>query len=359
VQKQVEQQQLLLKEVNAQLEKKGFLVADNKPTHIILRPRRGEMRKQRNGKLLYAMVDYELLNRTPEYEEHVKRPGRSKYLQLQKQRFKPEGRVEWPPGLSQTDVLGVDYVYGKAESTGGTLWVVGKLPELFSYFLPEKWRFKQVNLSQRRQTYYVQSKDRIHLVWEVSRLGELAQETDENRAIYERLVRYGFNTPFEEFAYALELRKRGMPTTYPRAIYRTGQEVQLPNCLVDEGRFEKLRGVKMPDGQPLLRLDRDYILIWGYWRGLEDEQAPGETGYWTPIDAEQAVAKGLIAPTLLPDLVARQCESLKRVGFEDLTLCGRHILLSYIPEGSIKLDESGQVELRQCNFEMVRPLGTA
>jgi hypothetical protein len=305
---------------------------------------------------MYAMVDYELLNRTPQYEEIVKRPGRSKYLQLQKQRFNPEPQPEYPDELKPMDVLGVDYVYGRSESTGGSLWVVGKHPDLFNYFMPEKWRYKQVNLSQRRQTYYVQSKDRIHLVWQVSRLGELASETAENTAQYEEMVRFGYNSPFEEFAYAQELRKRGMLTTYPRAIYRTGQEVQLPNCVVDESRFEHLKKLTTPDGQPLLRLDRDYILIWGYWRGLEDDQAPDETGYWTPIDVEQAAAKGLISQAFVAELVERQRRRLREAGYEDLTLRGSHILLSYIPEGPIKLDADGQVELRQCNFEMIRPV---
>ena len=34
--------------------------------------------------------------------------------------------------------MGVDYVYGEVESTGGALWVVGRDPVLFDYFLPEK-----------------------------------------------------------------------------------------------------------------------------------------------------------------------------------------------------------------------------
>ncbi len=353
-QRQIQEQQAILKKVNVDLEKKGFMVADNKPTHIILRPRRGEPRKQRDGQFLYGLVDYELLTRTPEYEEVVKKSSRSQYLQLQKTRFNPPQPVIFPVDLKPTAVLNVEYVYGRSESTGGSLWVVGKNPALFNYFLPEKWRYKQVNLSHRRQTYYVQSKDRIHLVWEVSRLGELLEERAEIRSRYEQIVRYGFNSPFEEFAFALELRRRGVSTTYPRAIYMTGQEVQLPTCVIDENRFEHLRKLQTPDGQPVLRLDRDYILIWGYWRGLEDEHAPDETGYWTPIDAGRAAAKGLIPAAELPRIVERHRDNLARAGFEDLTLNGEHILMSYIPEGAIKRDRTGEYELRQCNFEMVR-----
>ena len=357
-QRQIQEQQSLLAKVNSDMEAKGFMVADNKPTHIILRTDKDGLRRRRNGEVMYGVIDYELLARTPQYEEAIKAQGRSRYLVLQSTRFTPPADVEYPAGVSPTNVLGVDYVYGRAESTGGRVWVVGRNPELFNYFLPERWRYKQVNLSHRRQTYYVQSKDRIHLVWEVSRVGELLQESPSLRSRYEAILRHGFNSPFEEVAYALELRKKGVLTTYPRAIYMTGQEVQLPNCVVDESRFESHRALVAPDGKPLLRLDRDYILIWGYWRGLEDIDAPTESRHLTPIDAARAAAKGLVSEKMLPEIIERHRANLAKAGYEDLTLNGEHILMSYIPEGPIKRDESGEFELRQCNFEMVRRLPT-
>lgn len=353
--RQVQEQQSILQQVNADLERKGFMVADNKPTHIILRPNNGLYRRRRDGSVMYGLVDYELLTRTPEYGESVKRVQRSRYLQLQKTRFDP-GDVEFPEDLAPTNVLGVDYVWGKAQSTGGSIWVVGKNPELFSYFLPEKWRFKQVNLSLRRQTYYVQTKDRIHLVWEVSRLGEIPLEGGQWDHRFEEIVRFGFNSPFEEFALALELQRRGIKVTYPRAIYMTGSELQAPTSIIDDNRYEKLAGHRAPDGEAMLRMDRDYIVIWGYWRGLEDDYATEEVGHWTPIDLTRAAAKGLISTRQLVEQIDRQRQRLAQAGFEDLTLNGNHILLSYIPEGKIKLDADGQYELRQCNFELVRPL---
>ena len=130
--------------------------------------------------MLYGLVDYELLNRTPEYEEVGEAAAKSRYLQLQKTRFAREP-VEFPVELRPTQVLGVDYVYGKAESTGGRLGGRARTPSCSLISFPEKWRFRQVKLSHRRQTYYVQSKDRIHLVWEVSRLGELLEDTADRR----------------------------------------------------------------------------------------------------------------------------------------------------------------------------------
>jgi len=120
-QRQIDEQQKLLKQVNADLEKKGFMVADNKPTHIILRTvraREGRVQKKRNGSMLYGLIDYELLQRTPAHEEVVKKSQRSRYLQLQKSRFNPPAGTAFPAGLKPTEVMGVDYVYGRSESTG-------------------------------------------------------------------------------------------------------------------------------------------------------------------------------------------------------------------------------------------------
>ena len=47
--------------------RKGFFVQDNKPHHIIIRPTHDhESIKDRNGNILYALVDFELLERTPQ-----------------------------------------------------------------------------------------------------------------------------------------------------------------------------------------------------------------------------------------------------------------------------------------------------
>ena len=51
------------------------------------------------------------------------------YLVSQAQRFKT--REQSPPGLTQVTIMGVDYVYGQVESTGGALWVGGRGPVLW------------------------------------------------------------------------------------------------------------------------------------------------------------------------------------------------------------------------------------
>jgi hypothetical protein len=58
----------LVRRVHNELAAKGFRVLDTKPSHIILRDRDARGLIRRNGRLTYAMVDFELLQRTDEYQ---------------------------------------------------------------------------------------------------------------------------------------------------------------------------------------------------------------------------------------------------------------------------------------------------
>jgi hypothetical protein len=144
--------------VEKEMGQKGFSVKDRKPHHIILRPRgEGRLVKNRLGNLLYAVIDYELLVRTPERDEAVKKAKRVNYLVRQKNRFVMGSPKPTPPHLKQVNILGVNYIYGRAEITGGSLWVVGKDPDLFDYFLPERWESTQrTKLSSHHEIFFKQ-----------------------------------------------------------------------------------------------------------------------------------------------------------------------------------------------------------
>ena len=62
----------LTKRVESELKQKGFKVLDHKPSHIILREdSHGELLRH-DGELVYALVDFELLMRTEEYEDYLR-----------------------------------------------------------------------------------------------------------------------------------------------------------------------------------------------------------------------------------------------------------------------------------------------
>ena len=210
----------LYERATTELEHKGYRVRDNKPQHIIVRPSGdGRLAQDRLGKTLYGLIDFELLERTPQKEEAMRAAKRHEYLVRQAHRFKTHEK--FPPGLTQVNIMGVDYVYGQVESTGGALWVVGRDPVLFDYFLPEKWRATpRVKQAASTRFFKTMTKDNVHLVWRVSRVGQQPKADPFVRSGRQALT-YGYNSPFEEFSIAMELSRGGIDTNSTAPAMRT------------------------------------------------------------------------------------------------------------------------------------------
>lgn len=66
----------MTRRVGGELRAKGFVVLDHKPQHIIVRPTE-EGLLRRGGKLAYAIIDFELLQRTDDYRRWLAACGRS------------------------------------------------------------------------------------------------------------------------------------------------------------------------------------------------------------------------------------------------------------------------------------------
>ena len=347
--------------VTHELWQKGYRVVDMKPEHIILRPGPNQsLLRDRNGQFAYALVDYELLERTPEHEQAVRTANRQLYLKHMARRFEANVAKPMPAHLQAINILGVDYIYGRAESTGGMLWVVGKDPDLFTYFLPERWRrTPKKKLSARNQIFYTRTKDNINLVWKVSRMGDPPPQLTNPEARKEAARAYGFNSPFEEFAFALELTRNGVKTVYPRAIYMTGRARKQARVDADDRRYVALAHLRTPEGELLLRKEYDYITIWGFWNGPDEWLAVADGSYYHAVNAKQALSSKLISRQLLTDLVQLKAEKLARCGFVDLNPKPDHLLISFDPSDKLVMGSFGKPEARLCNFELVRRLPVA
>lgn len=345
--------------VKDDLARRGFFVIDHKPVHFILRPRADGrlLRDPENGELVYALVDFELLNRTPEHQQRVQAARRAEYLKSQSDRFTRAVDVPFPPHLQQVDVLGVKYVCGPADSTHGTLWVVGQHPDLFDFFLPERWRrTAKRRLSDTNETFFTRTKDNINLVWKVSRVGE-QPDADPLTEEGARLIQYGYNSPFEEFALALELTAKGIPTTYPRAIYMCGIESDRPAAYSpDLSRHESHRELKTPDGRPLLSTEHNYLTVWGYWNGVDEVLAARDQPYCEGINLLQAWKNGYLTAENMRAIMTGMQEKLQAAGFEYVELKPTHFLLSLRPDNTLILDGNDQPTVRLCNFEALRRL---
>jgi hypothetical protein len=340
--------------VTHELWQKGYRVVDMKPAHVILRahPDRSLVR-DRNGQFAYALIDYELLERTPEHEQSVRTANRQLYLKHMARRFEVDAAKPLPAHLQATNLLGVDYIFGRAESTGGLLWVVGKDPDLFNYFLPERWRrTPKKKLSSRNQVFYTCTKDNINLVWKVSRMGDPPWVTSPE-ANQEAVKSTGFNSPFEEFAFALELSHRGVKTVYPRAIYMTGHKRD-PGTQGDDRRYTALAQLRTPEGEPVVRPDHDYITIWGFWNGPDELLALEEGRCYHAINSRRAFANQMISEKTLAELMHLKASRLSRCDFEDLNPKPDHLLISFDAEDHLVIGSMGRPEVRLCNFELIR-----
>jgi hypothetical protein len=360
----------ITKKVMTDMDKKGYIVTDMKPSHIIIDEVNLEklaeigdkndpaVREKQRVFLLdlihrgeYSVIDYELLIRTPAYDEYVRNLRRSSYLIDMKDRFK---KLPLPANLSGMEVFNVPYIFGRVESTGGLLWVVGRNPKLFDYFLPERWRTTHHwKLSGNNEIYYTLTKDNIHLVWKASHVGENPPKNPDN----ERSIRkseFGFNSPFEEFSIADFLNKNGVPTVYMRAVYMTGSVKQ--EATEDESRFLSHTGVKCPDGQPALSREHNYITIRGYYNGPDNWVAEQKGQLCRPVDLMKALHNRMIDKSELQVMTARVVSRLEEIGYDGCLLEPNDMIITYDPKGELIKDKKGNPEIRITNFEFIRKL---
>ena len=344
--------------VTHELWQKGYRVIDMKPAHIILRGRPDKtLLRDHNGQFAYALVDYELMERTREHEEAVRSANRQMYLKHMARRFEVDASKPMPPHLQAVNLFGVDYIFGRAESTGGWLWVVGKDPDLFNYFLPERWRrTPKKELSSHNQIFSTRTKDNINLVWKVSRMGEVPWLTNP-KADPQAALQHGFNSPFEEFAFAMLLSRQGVKTVYPRAIYRTGSKRDAARQVSDERRYTMLADIRTPEGEPAVRKENDFITIWGFWNGPDEVLAAQDGRFYSAVNAKRAQAAGLISAGQMDELMQNKLVKMRSCGLEDLNPKSDHLLVSVDPDKKLVLDTSGKPEVRLCNFELVRRIG--
>lgn len=339
----------------AELAANGFRVVDHKPAHLIVRWRRDRtLLRDRTGDFAYALIDFELLQRTPEREQEMQSSRRALYLTHQRDRF-ADHKSTYPKHLKPTHIHGVDYVWGHADSTHGRLWVVGRDPDLFDYFVPERWRRTPgKRLSANNDSYYTLTKDRINLVWKLSRVGEPPEPTGPTPRGTGR-ADLCYNSPFEEVAIALSLKARGVDTTYPRAIYMSGLKSTRSELYAsDNRRYKSHQDLIAPDGQPVLMSDHNYLTIWGFWNGLDEILANRDEAYCRGINLLEARQSGIINGRETKQLLAREQKKLQKAGYRDLLPKPTHYLLSVRHSGSLVLGEDGKPAVRICNFSLIQ-----
>jgi len=241
----------------------------------------------------------------------------------------------------------VDYVFGKAPNSA-YIWLIGNDPDLFDYFLPDRWRrTPRVRLSPISNIYRTRTRDNVHVIYRKSRVGEKPY-VDPYYEPDRRIRKLGFNSPFEEVAIAEQLRALGMHTVYPRVIYRTGHESVNAVYMFDDRRYKEFEHLKTPGAkpEPILSPNHDYFTVWGYWRGIDSLAHYSEDHHWGLIDVHQARDDGILTERQSQDVVALTVRRLDAVGLAGYVTNDHELLLRFKPDGTaLRTDAEGNLEV--------------
>jgi len=122
---------------------------------------------------------------------------------------------------------------------------------------------------------------------------------------------------------------------YDQTVRNTRQRLNglgLSNAIIDDYQF-------------ILLFDNNGVLL---------RNGSGEPEVVWSIDALTAYEYHLIDESLYRTIVEREKERLDAAGFDAANLGGNHLLLTMTPEGQIKTDDLGQLQVNLCNFELLR-----
>ena len=339
--------------VTEQLAQKGFRVLDMKPAHVILRRQRnGSLLRDAQGGLVYALVDYELLDRTPEYEESLRRHDPTGGPPAKAASVPADNPPAPPHHVQPHQILGVPYLYGRAASTGGRLWVVGRDPDEFNYFLPERWQgTPSRQLAREREVYLTRTKDQRYVVWRVSAFSGAAAKPG---AAPEHAA--APNTPFDEFSIAYQLRQAGVNTVRPLAIYATGHGSDPPPTPQSAQVVPRFGPQHTPDGEPLLDGSQTYLTLWEFWWGGQHEAArDGARPHGGPLNLPHIVETGLLQPEAAQTILRDAQSQIQSAGMDPATVKLDHLLLCWREGEGLQREPDGTFRWALCNVEQMRP----
>lgn len=351
----------------AHMRAKGWIVADMKPQHVIVRQlHASELLEPASadrcavdetvrglrwhlGAHEYAVIDYELLGRTEEYEAMSRTLRRKNYIEELGHRDESH---DLPEHLSRNDVLEVPYVTGQVESTGGELWIVGKNPRLFDFFLPERWRRTALwRLARDVEISYTVTKDGVNLLWTPSRAGERVPSSPGQRG-----SAYHYQDPFTVFSTLRELGARGIPVVDPRAIYVTGT-TRLEQ-LEDDAVFGAERMPRRVSGAPLLRRDRNYVMLFAFfpWIGSRSVEQMKQAPVPRPMGLEVAIEQGRVAAAEARFLLEELRVQIQDAGYHASVLSYDDLLVGLEPDDTVERTASGLPLVRLHDAELLAKL---
>jgi len=138
---------------------------------------------------------------------------------------------------------------------------------------------------------------------------------------------------------------------YPRAIYMTGS-TKLEQSM-DTRRFISHAGIRTPDGMPVLREDRNYITIRGYYNGPDRWVAEHDSQLNRPLDLLQAFASSLLNKSDYMKTFDGVKKNLQKSGYNGSLLSGNDILVTLDPKSRIGQGRAGIARSADMQFRII------
>jgi hypothetical protein len=248
--------------------------------------------RDHNDQFAYALVDYELLERTPEHEQAVRSANRQLYLKHMARRFDTDAANPMPAHLPRHERPGRGLHFWPRRKHGRIALGGGQGPGPVQLFSAGTLAAHAQEKIVRPQPDFLHAHQGQHQSGvEGFAHGRLAVVEESRGHTRRRRGNYGFNSPFEEFAFAFEMGRHGVKTVYPRAIYMTGRPRGAARQVSDERRYAALADFLTPDGDPVVRKEYDYITIWGFWNGPDELLAAQDGKFYQAVNVKRAFAR--------------------------------------------------------------------
>jgi len=260
--------------------------------------------------------------------------------------------MEPSPAGECVSLLGVDYTRFNTVD-GGEIYLTRFGLPFREQLSPENWHEpkwfseRRVRLEGTSTIYRVPTRPVRDVSLDlVARFNRVGQEIPLDRRTLHDNPEAEFNSPFEEFALVMQLRAAHSGESRPRIYTKKPLAIYVPATRLQEwqtGRFESKMTVKQVQHPEVpLDISREYILLYGWIKGLNAVQAANALGI-TGAPAE----KFLVETTL------RVIGDLNERGFRVLDMKPEHVVLRIFHDGSLIRLRNGKLAYALVDYELL------
>lgn len=265
------------------------------------------------------------------------------------------GSVAPPNATTRRLIQGVEYFHSQP-AAGGDLFLTRFGTPFARQLQPENWFEPDWFTAHRRRLrgtsmiYQVQTKPiegrSLNVIVRFNRVGEDLPVDTVTRNIHENAE---FNNPFEEAAQVLALRSarvgekcRRILTKRPLAIYSPSRRLELWQT----GRSESLIALQQARLQGItLDISRQYILLYGWIKGIDMQEAADQLGI--PSAARDSLRVAALTQVE---------QDLERAGFRVMDMKPAHIIVRFTRDGLLLRRKDGSLAYALIDYELLEQL---